>query len=250
VFRPSHGAGLLVLLLLLSFTIATSASSPPYAKPGGFAQYSAFGGFIPFSGGVNGSVVFSVRDVYANGTMLVSVRANVSNGEFPNGTFNMLDYINNPRLFPAFPPSNFTSKILFDASVFSEVRATSISVPAGTFDVKEYSGIYDGTETYYWFDVNSGIAVEMSRAGGVMQLNSSNIAMPTAVPSGFENSLPYFALFVAAGVASVLSYYFVKRAYVKPQQPGLEKISSEAKKSETSRKKETKSIDQIRCAGS
>ncbi|MHB8567972.1 MAG: hypothetical protein ACYC7D_14545 [Nitrososphaerales archaeon] len=185
-------------------------SDPQYAKVGAFALYQVLGGMIPFFDGVNGTISYTVVNIFSNGSMAVSLNGNVSEGnEVPtaNVTYNFNDNIRVPGIFPAIDPSILTqSQFKYENITCSFAKNTSTTVPAGTYNTMEYTGPdANGTTTYFWFDPTTGLVIEMAAGGGVFQLQSSNIATPSSSPSGFATSVPFLETFgLAFGVGTLL----------------------------------------------
>lgn len=218
-------SSLLLLAGVVLVAVGTSAGYPAYAKSGAKALYSEFGGFVPFFGGVYGNVSFTVLSVYGNGTMFVRIQANVSqSGNAPPQVLNTttLDKVYSPTQFPGVPAANLSNQNFeFEHTPLNFVRNTVVSVPGGSYNTTEYSGVSpDGNQTFFWFDRPSGLAVEVSKAGAVIQLMSSNVASPVATQSAVELYLPY-VLIVAVlwgGLGAV--YILVIRRSVRKAEAG------------------------------
>lgn len=206
---------ILIPLLFIMFGGAflhsnAQSSTPKYAVVGANALYQVLGGMIPFFDGVNGTIEYAVSSVFPNGSMVVVISGNVSQGnEAPvsNFSYGYFDSYRLPKIFPAINPS-----MLAEASFHYEnvtctfARNDSVTVPAGTFSTMEFTGPNEnGTSTYYWFDPNSGLVIQMAAGGGVFQLQSSNIATPTSTPSGLATSLPFLEVFGGAfGLGAII----------------------------------------------
>jgi hypothetical protein len=204
-------------LLLTGSLAIQGAALPNYARTGAVATYSAFGGFVAFFGGVYGNVSFTVLHVYQNRSMGIRVLANLSqSGEAPPQTFDMnyTDNVESPRQFPAVPPANLTRpQFVFEDTPLTFKANQSVSIPAGTFETVEFVGKSpDGNISYFWFDRASGLAVQVERGGGVLQLLSSNIAVPVT-ESTQGTFLPSIEVILVLWAAAALFFLFViKRA--------------------------------------
>lgn len=201
-----------------AFVPSGTGASPAYARAGASATFSAFGGFVPFFGGVYGNVSFTVTNVFQNGTMDIRVRGNVSqSGEGPPVVLNEVyaDSISSPRQFPAVPPGNLTrSRITFESQALTLIGTELVSVPAGSFNTTRFTGSSsNGTVSYFWFDKVSGLVVQVERGGGVLQLLSSNIATPVRSGSSEGSLLILFLSLGALWVGGAALFIFViKRA--------------------------------------
>lgn len=186
------------------------SSTPKYAVVGANALYQVLGGMIPFFDGVNGTIQYTVSSIFPNGSMAFVISGNVSQGnEVPvsNFSYGYVDNYGLPRIFPAINPSMLTQlSFHFENVSCSFARNDSVTVPAGTFNTMEYTGPnQNGTMTYYWFDPNTGLVVQMAAGGGVFQLQSSNIATPTSSPGGLATSLPFLEVFGGAfGLGAII----------------------------------------------
>lgn len=226
------------LLTLLTITSATAFSlfpeattQPSYAKAGSYAYYDTIGGFIPFFDGVSGNISYRVTNVFNNGSMAVTLSANMTQGnEVPESqvVYNFTESISAPKIFPAVPVSDFSkSSFAFENTTCTLVKNGTATVPAGKFDTLEYSGV-NGTsyKVLYWFDRNTGLVIQMAGSGAAMELVSSNIATPIAQPQGLSVTLPYILVFVVTWVVAAAAYLGLKRYYdSKSKKPVGERIS-------------------------
>lgn len=208
-----------MLTLSAGLPLAYGQSGTPYASEGSYATYGALGGFIPFFDGVNGTVSYLVTNLFPNQTMGITLSANISQGnELPVSyvTYNFTDSIGSPKIFPAVPTSDFAlPSFAFQNSTCTFVKNGTTTVPAGTFNTLEFSSVNaTGLKSYYWFDRNSGLVVQMAGNGAVFELLSSNIALPVSIPSGLSESLPYLAVFVAGWIFAAVVFLAVRRYYL------------------------------------
>jgi hypothetical protein len=207
----------MLAFLLLTGPLSTQLGIPPgYARSGATATYSEFGGFVAFFGGVYGNVSFTVIHTYQNGSMSIRVQANLSqSGEAPPETFerNFTDSIESPHQFPAIPPGNLTRpQLVFEDMTLTFKDNQSISVPGGTFETAAFVGkSSDGNLSYFWFDRTSGLAVQVERGGGVLQLLSSNIAVATRVQSPTDSFLPSIEAIAVLWIGAAALFLFVIR---------------------------------------
>ncbi len=220
--KPIFAAKMIAVLLLLLLFAGSSgviayqaasaqSSAPQYARTGATALYQVLGGMIPFFDGVNGTISYTVTNVFQNGSMAVTLSGNVSEGnEVPvsNFTNTIIDNVQIPRIFPAIDPLALgrVGGLQFENVTCNFVKNGSTTVPAGTFNTMEYSGQnQNGTTTYYWFDPTTGLVIEMAASGGVFQLQSSNIVQPNSVPTGLASSLPFLETFgLAFGLGALI----------------------------------------------
>ena len=229
---------LLAILLSVALTnaqpVASMASQTPYASQGSYATYDALGGFIPFFDGVNGTVSYMVTSVFPNLTMGVMLSANISQGnEVPTSdvTYNFTDNVGAPKIFPAVPLSDFSQKTFtFQNATCTFDKNSTTTVPAGTFDTFEYTGVNaTGSKSYYWFDRNSGLIVQMAGNGAVFELLNSNVAIPTDQPNGLSVSLPYVLVFVLGWIFAAAMFLGLRRYYlVKSRKSANKSVSSKA----------------------
>jgi hypothetical protein len=196
------------LLFLNSFA---GSGATPYAKVGSYAYYDAEGGFIPFFDGVQANVTYSIEQLFPNGSMLIQLNASEAQGnEVPvtQSLYNYTDTIEDPKIFPAVPLSALSSGTLFFENatcIFS--KNTSVTVPAGTFDTIEFTTTNaSGAKSFFWFDKNTGLVIEMAGQGSAFELVSSNIASPLSQPSGVSTSIPFEEVFVATLGGGVLLF--------------------------------------------
>jgi hypothetical protein len=221
-----------------------TVNNTPYAAANAYAYYDAEGGFIPFFDGVQANITYSVEQLYPNGTMLIQLNASEAEGnEVPitQSLNNYTDSIGNPKIFPAVPLSDLLSNTLFFENVtctFS--KNTTVTVPAGTFDTVEYTSTNaSGTRSFFWFDKNTGLVIEMAGQGSAFELISSNIAAPASEPTGVSTSIPFEEVFVVTLGGGALMFvgawvYFNRknrrRATIPPPKKmgGKSKVRSEA----------------------
>ena len=206
------------MLILAPSSYGASASSAVFAVQGAYATYAAEGGFIPFFSGVNGTVSYLITAVYPNGTMHVSVSANMSQGnEVPETfqVFNYTDSISSPKVFPVLPAGLLGSRqIRFQNVTCNYVKSTNITVPAGSFATIEYLGKdANGSQDYFWFDQVTGLAVQMAGGAGAFQLQGSNVATPTSIPSGLSTSFPFLTTFGLVWVVAALVFVGLWKYY-------------------------------------
>ena len=210
---------LVLLLAVASLTpTAFGVTQTPYASPGSFATYDALGGFIPFFDGVNGTVSYLVTAVFPNQTMGITLSANISQGnEVPTSyvTYNFTDSATAPKIFPAVPLTYFSQNgFTFQNATCSFTKNTTTTVPAGTFDTLEYTGVNaSGYKSYYWFDRNSGLVIQMAGNGAVFELLDSNVAIPTGQPTGLSVSFPYILVFVVGWIFAAAMFLGLRRYY-------------------------------------
>ena len=241
--KTSHVAFFTIILILFSLVVPTvrflntsAQVEPSYSAVGSYAIYQVLGGFIPFFDGVNGTISYTVTNVFSNNSMSVSLNGNVSQGnEAPtsNVTYNFNDNILDPRIFPALAPNLLTERhLIFENISCNFVQNSSLAVPAGTFETMEFTGNdKNGALTYYWFDPSSGLVIEMAQGGGAFQLQQSNIATPSSISSGFSTSLPFFETFgLAFGIGAALffgihRYYNRKSSRVRSQESSQGAVS-------------------------
>src|SRR5579875_2917257 len=205
------------IFVTLPYRSSFSSSQPSYARPGSYATYTVLGGFIPFFDGVSGNVSYLVTNVFNNGSMIVRVDANVSEGsEVPTSysSFNVTDNIFSPRALPIVPLANLSASTLeFENVTCSFVQNTQVTVPAGKFSTVEFRGSGQNGTVYFWFDQTTGLAVEMSGYAGAFELSSSNIALPAGTPSSFGSTLPYYLVFGGVWTFSAVLFLGVRRYY-------------------------------------
>ena len=228
--------GLVVGSIAILFLFASAVALPktsgqgqaPYASKGSYATYDALGGFIPFFDGVNGTVSYLVTAAFPNQTMAIMLSANISQGsEVPTSyvTYNFTDNIESPKIFPAVPPSYFSEKsFTFENSTCTFAKNSTATVPAGTFDTFEYQGVNaTGAKSYFWFDRNTGLVIQMAGNGGVFELLDSNVAIPTSQPTSLSESLPYILVFVVGWIFAAAVFLGLRRYYsVKSKQTASE----------------------------
>lgn len=212
---------MILLVVTLSAAKPTSygASLTPYASQGAYATYDALGGFIPFFDGVNGTVAYRVTNVFPNQTMGVMLLANISQGnEVPTSyvSYNFTDNVVSPKIFPAVPLSDFSGKTFaFQNSTCTFDKNSTTTVPAGTFNTYEYTGVNStGSKSYYWFDRSSGLIVQMAGNGAVFELLDSNVAIPSGQPNGLSVSLPYILVFVIGWIFAAAMFLGLRRYYL------------------------------------
>jgi hypothetical protein len=214
--------------ILVPFSITTigtsSASSiyPAYATVGAFAYYSGNGGFIAYMSGVSANITYSVTNVYSNGTMTVSVDANLSLGTeastAPTSVNQTLtDSVFNPKVFPALPPQDLNgSRVLFQNVSFAYVSNSIVTVPAGKFNATEYQGKdANGTVLQFWFDRSTGLALQEVEAASYFQLIQTNIATPLSTPSALQTESPFIIVFFVGWAGAGLFFYAIYRHYTK-----------------------------------
>jgi hypothetical protein len=210
-------AVVLFLVLVGPSLPAVHPASLAYAKAGAYASYTAEGGFIPFFSGVSGNITYTVKDVFSNGSMALSVFENITAGtDLPPfiTTLNITDSAQYPRNFPAVPPSSLaTGLISFQNTTATFYTNATISVPAGTFEAMGFEGTNNGTTAHFWFDSSTGLAVEMDSGASALQLDSSNIATPAGPPASASGELAYVLVFVVAFVLGGGSYLWVRHHY-------------------------------------
>lgn len=210
----------------LSLNYASSISYPPYATVGAQAFYSGNGGFIPFLSGVSGNISYYVSDVYSsNNSMRIFVNENISLGteagvNTSTISTNLTDSIFAPRTFPAVPPANLTSgELTFENTLCKFVGNAFHTVPAGTFNASEFQGeSSNGTVLEFWFDRNSGLAIEMVQAGSYIQLVDSNVAVPVQSQTQLSAELPFILVFVVSWAGAGALFYWIRRHYVKKSE--------------------------------
>jgi hypothetical protein len=197
-----------------------SNSYPAYAKVGAFANYSGSGGFIAFLSGVSTNITYDVTGVYSNNTMEVFVNATISLGtEIQNDTstytMNLTDSIYSPKVMPVIPPQDINADtIVFQNVTCNFVKDVELTVSAGTYNAAEFQGKNaNGTMLQFWFDRDSGLALEMVEPGSYIQLIQTNIATPLSVQSQFSSYLPYIVIFIVGWAGAGLCFFAVIRHY-------------------------------------
>ncbi|MDG6909474.1 MAG: hypothetical protein JRN57_01090 [Nitrososphaerota archaeon] len=225
--RYLHAFAAVAVLLLFATQLASAAAaaSPPYAVEGAFASYTAQGGFIAYFSGVVGNITYTVTSIFGNGSMRLHIFENITAGTDLNpfiSTMNITDNIVNPVNFPAVSLASLSSgHIAFQNVSATFLHNNTASVPAGTFSTMEFTGTdVNGTTVNFWFDRATGLMVEESAGTSVVELASSNIAIPSGPPSGFNGEVAYELVFViafAVGGSAFLSmrYYYTKSAKAK-----------------------------------
>ena len=213
---------------------AASASTPSYAAQGAFASYTLQGGFIPYFSGVAGNITYTVSDIYANGSMLLHVFENITAGTDLNPfitTLNITDSIQAPKTFPAVPISNLSSRhVEFQNTSATFLQNSTVAVPAGSFTTMEFSGIGpNGTTVHFWFDGITGLMVEENSGTSAVELESSNIAVPTG-PSGLiGGELSYELVFIGAFALGGGGFLYLRHHYTSIAQK--KKLPEDAPKS-------------------
>jgi hypothetical protein len=217
--------------LLCTVLFATQAALPAFALPsyavqGAFASYTAEGGFIAYFSGVEGNLTYTVTRVFGNGSMGLSIFENITAGEDLNPfitTLNITDSVQNPRNFPAVSLDNLSTLHV----IFQNVSATfsqnaTVSVPAGTFDTLKFVG-YQGTganrtSVNFWFDRETGLMIQESSGASVMELDSTNIAIPIGPPSLLNAEIPYELVFVLAFAVGGTLFWYLRYHYTRDAQ--------------------------------
>ena len=202
------------------------AASPSYGVPGAFASYTAQGGFIPYFSGVEGNITYTVASVFQNGSMALHIFENITAGTDLNPfiiNLNVTDKIDNPKTFPAVSMSNLTShRIEFQNVSATFIQNATTSVPAGTFLTMEFGGTgSNGTAVNFWFDRGTGLMVEENEGTSAVELDSSNIATPSAPPEGINGEVAYelvfvFAFAIGGGAFLYLRHHYAQAAKAKP----------------------------------
>lgn len=221
---------LLISLLFLSTSLPVSQaqSTPLYARSGAYAFYDVQGGAVAFFNGVQGNISYTVIGVFTNGSMSVRMGVNISEGDeiAPSAQiFNYTDSIGNPKFFPVVPLSELGSTtITFENTTMSYVKTTQQTVGAGTFETLEYQGTSNGTTVSFYFDNNTGLAInELSGDGSIISLESSNVATPISVPDPTTNDLPYILIFVIIFALAGVGYFEISRYYAKQARRDFKK---------------------------
>jgi hypothetical protein len=195
-------------------------AAPPYAVEGAFASYTAEGGFIPYFSGVEGNITYTVKSIFSNGSMALSIFENITAGTDLNPfitILNVTDTIQSPRNFPAVPVDNLSSlRVAFQNVSATFDQNSTTSVPAGEFDTMQFSGKgANGTAVTFWFDRATGLMIEESSGTSVMELDSSNIATPVGPPSIYNTEVPFELVFVAAFVIGGGAFLYMRHHYTK-----------------------------------
>jgi hypothetical protein len=216
------GAVLLAPLYLSRNPTFATSSSPPYATVGAFANYTGDGGFIPFLSGVSGNLSYLVTNVLSNGSMSLLVTGNLSMGTevgipTSNVSLSLMDSIETPTYFPAIPPQALLShQIIFQNITCNFVKNDVVTVPAGTFDSVEYQGTGANNSILdFWFDNQTGLALQMSGTASELQLTYSNIASPLAAQSATNLEIDISAVFIGGWVFAGLLFYAIRRHYIR-----------------------------------
>ena len=207
------------------YSAADSSTLPAYATIGAFANYTGSGGYIAFLSGVSGNLSYTVTNVLANGSMELYVNGNLSLGtevDIPTSQIseNLTDSIYSPKIFPALPPQELTSKQIIFQNITCEFQTDSVlTVPAGTFEAVEYQGTgVNDSILDFWFDNSTGLAIQMSGSGAELQLTGSNIAQPFALQSSSAFDLSIVAVFLVGWTIAGLLFYAVRRHYIKKSE--------------------------------
>ncbi len=206
-----------LILIALSSTLTSysraDSQEPVYAHQGAYIWYVVLGASIAFFDGVAGNITYTVTNVFANNSMRVQVLANISEGSEVPESYQILNYTDNifePKIFPAVPLSNLSnnSNVFFQNVTCHFVKYQSVTLDPGRFNTSEYQGVdKNGTQYTYYFDRNTGVAVQMSStAGAAIQLEGSNIVIPDAPPNSISQSLPFYEDFAAAFSVSALIF--------------------------------------------
>lgn len=223
----------MVSLLAFQSPAQAFAVSPPYAVTGAFASYTAEGGFIPYFAGVEGNITYTVTSIFENGSMGVHVFVNITAGSELNPfvtTYNVTDITSAPVTFPAVPLAGLASgHVEFENVSASFLKNDTIFVPAGTFTTMEFQGVgANNTSTKLWFDPLTGLMIEGSSGTSAMQLDSSNIAVPTAPPSGLSGEIPYELTFVLAFTIGGVLFWYIRHHYTSAAAKKAKEKSSSA----------------------
>lgn len=209
--------GLCVALVTLQASTPAFAA-PPYAVAGAFASYTAQGGFIAYFSGVEGNLTYTITSVFGNGSMKVELFENITAGSDLNpqvNTSTLIDSVQNPKSFPAVPLANMSTLHLVFQSVRADfVQNSTVSVPAGVFDTAKFTGKdSNGTAYTFWFDRATGLMIEESAGTSVMELDSSNIAVPIGTAGFYSSEVPYEMVFVAAFVIGGGLFLYMRHHY-------------------------------------
>lgn len=217
---PGAACFALSLLLVSVFAASAAAAAPAYAVTGAFASYTAEGGFIPYFSGVEGNITYTVASVFGNGSMGLHIFENITAGTDLNPfivTLNVTDSIGNPRTFPAVPLSNLSSgQIRFQNVSAAFQQNNTASVPAGTFQTMEFTGTgANDTEVHFWFDRATGLMIEENAGTSVVELDSTNVAVPSGPPGGFNGEIAYELVFILAFAIGGGAFLYMRRYYTK-----------------------------------
>jgi hypothetical protein len=234
--RKFHGfASLLVLITILVGSLFTpffltshAQISPSYAKPGAYALYDVVGGSVAFFTGVQGNISYTVKNVFSNGSMLVRLSLNVTEGDEIAPTYNTYNYTDSilrPKIFPVVPLANLSSHdVTFQNVSCTYVTSQQITVNNLVFQTFEYQGVSNQSTVSFWFDNATGLAIEeASSAGSQISLVSTNVATPIRTVDPINASLPIYIVFVAIFAGTGLGYYEINRYYAKRARKDFKK---------------------------
>lgn len=208
--------------------VSQAQVTPTYAKAGAYAFYDVQGGAVAFFDGVQGNISYTVTNIFTNGSMIVRLGVNISQGSEVQPSaqvFNYTDSVLNPKFFPVVPAESLgTSTITFENTTLTYVKSQQETVGAGTFQTLDYQGTSNGTSVNFYFDNATGLAIyELSGTGSEISLFSTNVATPLIVADPTNVALPYILIFIIVFAAVGVGYFEISRYYQKQARRDFKK---------------------------